>query len=451
MRFESLALCEPLLRSLEEARYREATPIQQAAIPKVLTGRDVLGCAQTGTGKTAAFTLPTLQRLTAAGATGRRQQRGARDIRALILTPTRELAGQIGESLATYGKHTHIQHTVIFGGVRQNKQVRALQSGVDVLVATPGRLLDLMQQGFIDLTAVEVLILDEADQMLDMGFIHDLRKIVAGVPKKRQTLMFSATMPQQIRTLADQWLRNPVEVKVAPVASTPERVSQAVCFVERQEKAATLTQFLNDTPRSRTLVFSRTKYGADKITRRLNRDGIQAVAIHGNKSQSKRQAAMRDFNSQSPPVLVATDLAARGLDFSDISHVVNYDMPDTPETYVHRIGRTARAGASGQAISFCRQEERQQLRLIERLTGQAISKVQLLGSTAEQTKGNKGAPNPRPSDDGAEGATTNRPRHGSQRRTRQGQPRPSGGAAEQNRQSPRKTSRQRKRRKTRTG
>ena len=261
--------------------------------------------------------------------------------------------------------------------------MRDLQTGIDVVVATPGRLLDLIEQGFVDLATVEVLILDEADQMLDMGFIHDLRKIVARVPEDRQTLMFSATMPEQIRELTKEWLRRPLEVKVTPVASTPERVSQTVCFVERQHKAGTLARFLQDTPRSRTLVFSRTKRGADKIARGLQRDGIRAVSIHGDKSQAKRRAAMLAFNSERPPVLVATDLAARGLDFSDVSHVINYDMPDTPETYVHRIGRTARAGASGQAVSFCGRDERRCLRMIERLTGQAVSVEQLPGAARE--------------------------------------------------------------------
>jgi ATP-dependent RNA helicase RhlE len=377
MKFESLPLCEPLLRSLKDAGYQEATPIQQQAIPQVLKGRDIVGCAQTGTGKTAAFALPTLQQLMASaaeptGAARRRQRSGRRTIRALILSPTRELAGQIGESFATYGKFLGLRHAVIFGGVRQGPQVRALQAGVDILVATPGRLLDLIGQGFVDLASVEILILDEADQMLDMGFIHDLRKIVGHVPGRRQTLMFSATMPPAIRKLAAQWLRRPFEVQVAAIAATPELVSQAVYFVEPRQKAATLTQFLKETRRSKTLVFSRTKRGADKIARGLQRDGIRAVAIHGNKSQNRRQAVMLEFNSKQPPVLVATDLAARGLDFSQVSHVINYDLPDVPETYVHRIGRTARAGTAGQAVSFCGSEERQLLRMIEKLTGQSV-------------------------------------------------------------------------------
>ncbi len=377
MKFEELSLCQPLLKSLAEAGYHEATPIQEKAIPQVLTGRDLIGCAQTGTGKTAAFSLPTIQRLITpptqpTGAERRRQRSGRRVIRSLILSPTRELAGQIGESLSTYGKHTGLRHTVIFGGVRQGPQVRALQAGVDILVATPGRLLDLIGQGFIDLGAVEILILDEADQMLDMGFIHDLRKIVAKVPHERQTLMFSATMPKAIRELASQWLRRPFEVKVAPVSSTPDRVSQAVFFVDRSEKAATLSRFLRQTDSAKTLVFSRTKRGADKIARHLERDGIRAVAIHGNKSQARRTAVMGEFNAPRPPVLIATDLAARGLDFSDIAHVINYDLPEVPETYVHRIGRTARAGAAGKAISFCDHDERKLLRMIEKLTGRAV-------------------------------------------------------------------------------
>lgn len=382
MKFECLSLSEPLQRSLKNAGYEDTTLIQEKAIPEVLTGRDLIGCAQTGTGKTAAFALPTLQRLIdstpeqpeEANSGGRRNQRGPRRaIRSLILAPTRELAQQISDSLSKYGRHTKLRHTVIYGGVKQGRQVRALQSGVDILVATPGRLLDLVGQGFVKLSAVEILILDEADQMLDMGFINDLRKIVALVPNRNQTLMFSATMPKEIRQLASQWLRRPFEVHVAPVASTPERVTQGVYFVDRNRKAATLTWYLQDNDRSKTLVFSRTKRGADKIAKGLEKDGIRAMAIHGDKTQAKRQAVIREFNSKRPPVLVATDLAARGLDFSDVSHVINYDLPEVPETYVHRIGRTARAGASGQAISFCDRDERHRLRMIERLTGQAVA------------------------------------------------------------------------------
>ena len=394
MKFSALALCEPLLRSLQDAGYQDATPIQEQAIPKLLTGRDLVGCAQTGTGKTAAFTLPALQRLMAStdpptGASRRRQRQGRRAIRSLILTPTRELAAQIGDSIKTYGKYTNLKHTVLFGGVSQGPQVRALQSGVDILVATPGRLLDLIQQGFVKLAAVEVLILDEADQMLDMGFIHDLRKIVARVPEQRQTLMFSATMPKEIRELAKQWLHRPFEVKVTPVASTPDLVSQTVYFVEKKQKPMTLRRFLNATACTRTLVFSRTKYGADKIARSLERRGIPAIAIHGNKSQARRQAAIREFNSSQPPVLVATDLASRGLDFSGVSHVINYDLPEVPEIYVHRIGRTARAGTTGQAISFCSPDEQRSLRMIERLTGQKVPVALPPGATGEEESHDK--------------------------------------------------------------
>ncbi len=389
MKFESLSLCKPLLRSLRAAGYHEATPIQQKAMPEVLKGRDLVGCAQTGTGKTAAFALPTLQQLmtsdaATAGKRRQRQQSGRRAIRSLILAPTRELAGQIGDSFGTYGKFTGLRHSVIFGGVKQGPQVRTLQAGVDILVATPGRLLDLVGQGHVKLASVEILILDEADQMLDMGFIHDLRKIVAQVPNRRQTLMFSATMPKEIRRLASEWLKKPFEVQVAPVASTPDLVSQSVYFVERNNKAASLTRFLEGNDTSKTLVFSRTKRGADRIARYLQRDGISAVSIHGDKSQGRRKAVILEFGSEDPPVLVATDLAARGLDFSDVSHVINYDLPDTPEVYVHRIGRTARAGASGQAVSFCSKDERPQLRSIEKLTAQVVTVEKLPAMTDEQ-------------------------------------------------------------------
>jgi ATP-dependent RNA helicase RhlE len=388
MTFESLALCEPLLRNLKTVGYQTPTPIQEKAIPPALAGKDVLGCAQTGTGKTGAFVLPTLQRLMAtAGAIaspGDPSTRPAkRQIRALVLTPTRELASQIAQNLTAYGKQTGIRHAVIFGGVSQMPQVSSLKSGVDVLVATPGRLLDLMQQGYIRLASIEVLILDEADHMLDIGFIHDLKRIVAKVPAERQTLMFSATMPPAIRELASQWLRKPVEVRVSPVASTPDLVAQEVCFVEKKEKPQVLIQYLNDVQPSRTLVFSRTKHGADKLVRHLEKDGIRAIAIHGNKSQSKRTSAMRAFGAQRPPVLVATDLAARGLDFSHVSHVINFDLPEVAETYVHRIGRTARAGAAGSALSFCDRAERKLLRMIERLTGIEIPVVQLPGAKGE--------------------------------------------------------------------
>jgi ATP-dependent RNA helicase RhlE len=430
MKFDSLSLCEPLLKSLQAAGYEDATDIQEKAIPQVLKGRDIVGCAQTGTGKTAAFALPTLQKLITSvteptGAARRRQRSGRRPIRSLVLAPTRELAGQIAESFATYGKFASLRNAVIYGGVRQGPQVRALQSGVDILVATPGRLLDLVGQGFVDLSSVEILILDEADQMLDMGFIHDLRKIVAKCPAQRQTLMFSATMPPEIRKLASEWLHKPFEVQVAAVASTPERVSQLVYFVDRKRKAETLTRFLKETDRSKTLVFSRTRRGADKIARGLERDGIRAVAIHGDKSQAKRQSVIREFNSKRPPVLVATDLASRGLDFSNISHVINYDMPDAPETYVHRIGRTARAGASGQAVSFCGHDERQQLRRIERLTGQAVPVEKMAGmpddgGASDASTGTGSAPAAGRSRQGSSRGGSSRPAKRYSRSTRKG-------------------------------
>jgi len=390
--FDQLGLADSLLRAVRAEGYHTATPIQLQAIPPVLAGRDLMGCAQTGTGKTAAFALPTLQLLSANGGeaiarepartNGQREdtrygkpRRGAsrRPIRSLILAPTRELAAQIGASFSTYGKFTGLRYTVVYGGVGQGPQVRALQNGVDVLVATPGRLLDLMEQGYIDLRQVEILILDEADQMLDMGFIVPLRRIVASVPKTRQTLMFSATMPAEIRKLAGEWLRDPTHVQVAPVATSAELVEQSVYFVEPRHKPHLLTHFLQNTAFTRTLVFARTKHGADKIVKNLIRDGIRAVAIHGNKSQSVRQRTLDAFKSSKPPVLVATDVAARGLDVDGISHVINYELPDVAEMYVHRIGRTGRAGATGIATSFCARDERDQLRQIERLTRRTIA------------------------------------------------------------------------------
>ncbi|MEQ8790936.1 MAG: DEAD/DEAH box helicase [Pirellulaceae bacterium] len=377
MSFDQLGLSAEMLRAVQAEGYSIATPIQHQAIPAVLAGNDVMGCAQTGTGKTAAFALPTLQRLAEAHASatgGRPNKHGKhpRKIRSLVLSPTRELAAQIGASFAVYGRFSGMRHTVVYGGVSQNPQVRALRAGVDILVATPGRLLDLMQQRHINLSAVDVLILDEADQMLDMGFLPPLRKIVASVPQNRQTLMFSATMPPEIRRLASEWLREPVHVQVAPVAAPAELVEQSVVFVEPKQKAALLTQFLRSTPSSRTLVFSRTKHGADKIVRSLTRSGIRAEAIHGNKSQSVRQRALEKFKSDRPPVLVATDIASRGLDIDGVSHVINYDLPEVPESYVHRIGRTGRAGADGVAVSFCGREERSRLRSIEKLTRRKI-------------------------------------------------------------------------------
>ncbi len=371
-KFEDLNLSGCLLRALKEKGYETATPIQADAIPHVLKGSDLVGCAQTGTGKTAAFALPTLHRLLTSGQRNRAGGKSRKLIRTLVLAPTRELTAQIGDSFAAYSRYSKLRHAVIFGGVSQVPQVRKLRAGIDTLIATPGRLLDLINQKHVDLSHVEILIFDEADQMLDMGFIHDLRKIVKFCPDRRQTLMFSATMPPEIRKLADEWLHKPANVQTARVAAPAEKVEQSVYFVERRQKVRLLEQFLQRTAGDRTLVFSRTKHGADKIVKFLQKGNIRAAAIHGNKSQSARQRALEQFKSKSPPVLVATDIAARGLDINNVSHVINYDFPEVPETYVHRIGRTARAGASGNAVSFCTSDDVRTLRGIERLTRRKI-------------------------------------------------------------------------------
>lgn len=370
MKFEDLGLAEPLLRAVGALDYSTTTEIQAAAIPAIMEGRDVLGCAQTGTGKTAAFALPTLERLI------RRECRvngRGRKIRTLVLAPTRELALQICENFQAYGRHTRVRQVAIFGGVGQTPQVRALNNGVDVLIATPGRLLDLMQQGYVDLSHIEVLILDEADRMLDMGFIHDLRRIVAKIPVQRQTLLFSATLPPSIRTLAAEWLNDPVDVQVAHATVAVEAIQQSVFFVDQKQKLQLLTHWLASTAWTRTLVFTRTKHGADKVVRSLMKAGIQADAFHSNKSQSARQRALLRFKSPRPAVLVATDIAARGLDVLDVSHVVNFDLPVDADNYVHRIGRTGRAGASGVAVSFCDRGERSHLQAIQRLTRQKLT------------------------------------------------------------------------------
>ena len=369
MRFSDLGLAEPIVRAVTAKGYVTATPIQIEAIPSVLNGRDVLGCARTGTGKTAAFILPILHRL-ASGSS--RQHAGPSCIRALVLCPTRELAMQINESCRAYGRHVHLRHDVITGGVNQFHQVRALRSGLDILIATPGRLLDLASQGHVSLGRLEIFVLDEADRMLDMGFMPDIRRIIAQLPKKRQTLLFSATMPPDIRKLADAILRDPVDVKVDAPASTVETVTQTVYMVSQQNKPALLHHLLLDHGRGRTLVFTRTKRRADNVVKALVRAGIDAEALHGNKSQNVRTRALARFKAGQHSILVATDIASRGIDVNDISHVINFDMPDGPETYVHRIGRTARAGASGVAISFCDREERGELRAIERRVGPAM-------------------------------------------------------------------------------
>jgi ATP-dependent RNA helicase RhlE len=369
------------LDALAAKNYTQATPIQRQAIPTVLTGRDLLGIAQTGTGKTAAFMLPALDRLAA-----NRTQLKHGQVRMLVLAPTRELASQIAAMAEAYGRFMRLSVGVIFGGVPNGKSVRTVARGLDVLVATPGRLLDLIDQRALSLRELEILVLDEADQMLDLGFIHALKRIVALVPPKRQTLFFSATMPRAIKELADRYLTNPAEVSVAPVATTVERVEQRVTFVNQAEKQALLIQLLKSLPVERALVFSRTKHGADKIIRMLTAAGIHANAIHGNKSQPQRERAIALFKSGEIKVLVATDIAARGIDIPGVSHVFNYDLPHVPEQYVHRIGRTARAGASGIAIAFCSDEERALLRDIERLTRQKLNVEALPGSFADAVR-----------------------------------------------------------------
>lgn len=362
MQFQDLNLNDSLLRAVHAEGYEAPTPIQTQAIPPVLSGRDLIGCAQTGTGKTAAFALPILQRL---AESTQNRKRGI--IRALVLSPTRELASQIGESFNAYGKHTGLKSLVIFGGVGQHPQVQAIRRGTDILVATPGRLLDFINQGVLRLNTIEIFVLDEADRMLDMGFIHDVRKVINLLPKKRQTLLFSATMPQDIQDLAQHMLYNPVHVEVVPQSTTVEKIDQSVFFVEKKDKRALLEHLLADQAIRRVLVFTRTKHGANKLVQQLDRAHIHAEAIHGNKSQTARERALANFKSGKTRVLIATDIAARGIDIDDVTHIINYDLPNIPESYVHRIGRTARAGASGIAYSFCDVEERKYLRDIEKL------------------------------------------------------------------------------------
>ncbi|ULQ57183.1 DEAD/DEAH box helicase [Flavihumibacter rivuli] len=372
MLFEQLSLIEPILKALEHEGYTQPTPIQSKAIPNILQGRDLLGCAQTGTGKTAAFAIPMIQLLMAK----KSQQPGYKGIKALILTPTRELAIQIKESFKAYGRFTPLRHTVIFGGVSQEKQVQELRRGIDILVATPGRLLDLMQQKIVSLKDIEFLVLDEADRMLDMGFVHDVKRIITNVPAQRQTLFFSATMAQEIRSLANTMLRDPAYVEVTPVSSTAEKVEQSIYHVDKIKKQDLLVHLLESPEIDQALVFTRTKHGADKVVKGLNKAGITAEAIHGNKSQNARQRALGNFKDKTTRILVATDIAARGIDFEQLTHVFNFDLPNIPETYVHRIGRTGRAGYSGIALSFCDREERPFLRDIEKTTKLSIPVVQ---------------------------------------------------------------------------
>ncbi|MDZ7880058.1 MAG: DEAD/DEAH box helicase [Saprospiraceae bacterium] len=369
MTFQELNLIEPIHQALKKEGYTQPTPIQAQAIPIVLNGTDLLGCAQTGTGKTAAFAIPIIQLLS------KKQFHAKPTIKSLILTPTRELAIQIDESFRAYGRFTDIRQTVIFGGVSQHSQVEALRRGVDVLVATPGRLIDLINQGFINLSQLEIFVLDEADRMLDMGFIHDVKRIIKLLPERRQTLFFSATMPPIIMKLAQTILKNPKKVEVTPVSSTAEKIEQSVYFVEKNDKIHLLMHLLKNPKMDSVLVFTRTKHGADRVVKALARTNIGALAIHGNKSQNARQTALNNFKTRKTRVLVATDIAARGIDVDDLAFVINYELPNIPETYVHRIGRTGRAGAEGVAISFCETEERPYLKDIVKLIGLNIPVV----------------------------------------------------------------------------
>jgi ATP-dependent RNA helicase RhlE len=379
MKFHDLGLHPQVLRAVTREGYTEATPIQTAAIPLILAGRDVLGSAQTGTGKTAAFALPAIHHLLPEKTPNhhRLRRHRRRPIRVLVLAPTRELACQVEKSFRTYGRCTDLRSALIYGGVSQKPQVEALSSGADIVIATPGRLLDLIAQGHIQLGAVEMLVLDEADQMLDMGFIHDLKRIVNYLPRDRQTLMFSATMPGEIRRLANQWLEHPKTVQASPEASPPSQIEQSVTFVAKHRKPAKLVQVLQQLDGHRQLVFCRTKRDVDRLVRSLRQAKIPALALHGNKSQNARHEAIKTFSSSHPPVLVATDVAARGLHIPSVSHVINYNLPEVPETYVHRIGRTARAGAEGISISFCSEDERPHLRRIEKLIRRALDVQEL--------------------------------------------------------------------------
>src|SRR6201991_4273449 len=368
MLFQNLNLIEPILRALKTEGYTTPTPIQQQAIPIILQKRDLLGCAQTGTGKTAAFAIPTLQLLYQ----NRQEHKEQKAIKVLVLTPTRELAIQIQESFTAYGRNTGLKSTVIFGGVSQNPQVDTIRRGVDILIATPGRLLDLMNQGYIRLDQLKVLILDEADRMLDMGFVHDVKRIIAKVPSKRQTLFFSATMPKEIQQLADSILHNPAKVEVTPVSSTADTIQQLLYYVDKNDKRSLLAHILKDKDIKTALVFTRTKHGADKVVKDLVKIGITAEAIHGNKSQNARQRALTNFKNRTTRILIATDIAARGIDIDELTHVINYEIPNIPETYVHRIGRTGRAGANGIALSFSDHEEKEFIKDIQKLIGKAI-------------------------------------------------------------------------------
>lgn len=372
MNFRDLNIIEPIIKALEKEGYTNPTPIQERAIPAILSGKDLEGCAQTGTGKTAAFAIPVLQRLV----NEKRSARKSSGIKALVLAPTRELALQIGESFTAYGRFTGIRNTVIFGGVSQKAQTDALKKGVDVLVATPGRLLDLMQQNYISLDDIEMFVLDEADRMLDMGLGQDVKRIIRTLPKERQTMLFSATIPPEITKLMDSILRNPVKAAVAPVSSTIDTIDQKVYMVDKKNKKSLLISLLKNNSADSVLVFLRTKHGANRITGDLIKSGVQAQAIHGNKSQNARQLALNNFKAKKIRVLVATDIAARGIDVEDLSLVINFDLPDVPETYVHRIGRTGRAGAEGTALTFCDEEEKDSLKQIQKVISKSIPVVE---------------------------------------------------------------------------
>jgi ATP-dependent RNA helicase RhlE len=368
MTFSDLKIAKPLVAALEQLGYHQPTPIQQQSIPSILLGKDILGYAQTGTGKTAAFSLPILQMLQGS-------QTGSRKVRALILAPTRELVLQISDNIKAYGKNLSLSQTMIFGGVSQNNQVRDLKRGVDILIATPGRLLDLMQQGFVDLRGIEFFVLDEADRMLDMGFINDIKKIMAKLPVKRQTLFFSATAAPAIMALANTLLKDPVKVSVTPVSSTSELINQTVYYVSKENKQSLLKHVLKNNQIEHALVFTRTKRGADKVAKELNSNGVKSEAIHGNKSQNARERALKGFKNRTIRVLVATDIASRGIDVDKLSHVINYEIPEQAETYVHRIGRTGRAGSTGKALSFCTKEELPYMKDINKLIKQNIEVV----------------------------------------------------------------------------
>jgi ATP-dependent RNA helicase RhlE len=416
MQFQSLSIIDPILKALAEEGYTTPTPIQSQAIPIVLQGNDLLGCAQTGTGKTAAFAIPILQILSE-----NKQYDKKRKVRSLIVTPTRELAIQIDQSFKAYGRHTGLKSTVIFGGVNQNPQISALKQGIEIVIATPGRLLDLINQGHLNLRDVEVFVLDEADRMLDMGFIHDVKKLLTMLPKKRQSLFFSATMPPEIIKLASSILNNPSKVSVTPVSSTVDIIQQHIYFVDKGNKNALLVEILKNKQIKTALVFTRTKHGADKVVKMLVKHNITAEAIHGNKAQNARQRALNNFKAQTTRVLVATDIAARGIDVDDLEYVINYEIANVPETYVHRIGRTGRAGAKGTAYSFCDAEEKEYLRDIEKLIGKKIPVIEnhpfplmdhnpIKEPKHQQGRGNVGHQQPRPSRNANHKNSYDRPR-----------------------------------------